>query len=99
MKYTFAQYLVGPPNAPTPVQGVGVTPNIFATNKLDSKESKKSSLGFRESDLSGALPTSTVAKDIVVKKTKFTNPVLYAEIYNLIRGEPFNLEVIDEVIP
>jgi carboxyl-terminal processing protease len=99
VKYTFAQYLVGPPNAPTPVQGVGVTPNIFATKKLEGKESKKPSVGFRESDLSGALQTSTVAKDIVVKKTKFTNPVLYTEISDLIRGEPFTMEVMDEVIP
>jgi len=99
VKYTFAQYLVGPTHAPTPVQGVGVTPNIFATKKLESKESRKSSLSFRESDLSGALSTSVIAKDIVVKKTKLINPVLYTEIYNLIKGEPFNMEVTDEVIP
>jgi carboxyl-terminal processing protease len=96
VKYTFAQYLVGPVNAPTPVQGVGVTPNIFAHKKLSGEEFKNT---LRESDLDGALETSTVAKDLIVKKTKETNPALYAEIIKLITEEPFNMEVTEEGTP
>jgi carboxyl-terminal processing protease len=99
VKYTFAQYLVGPINAPTPVQGVGVTPNIIATEKLDGRDPQVVSNDVRESDLGGALKTSTIAKDLVVKKTKETNPMLYAEIYKLITEAPFNMKVVDEVTP
>jgi carboxyl-terminal processing protease len=99
VKYTFAQYLVGPINAPTPVQGVGVTPNIFARKQLSGEESKNAPRSSRESDLDGALETSTVAKDLIVKKTKETNPALYAEIIKLISEAPFNMEVTDEVTP
>jgi carboxyl-terminal processing protease len=101
VKFTFAQYLVGPKNAPTPVQGVGVTPNILAKRKATVEESKASN-SARESDLPGALITSAVAKDLVVKKTKEINPALYTEIYNLITQEPFNLEVFEmfeEILP
>ncbi|KKW36957.1 MAG: Carboxyl-terminal protease [Candidatus Giovannonibacteria bacterium GW2011_GWA2_53_7] len=97
VKYTYAQYLVGPTSAPTPVQGVGVTPNIFARARSDGSE--KAAADFRESDLVGALPTSTVAKDLVIQRTKETNPALYTEIYNLITKAPFNMEVTDELLP
>ncbi len=98
-KYTYAQYLVGPTSAPTPVQGVGVTPNILARKERGNKEFSKIPFGIRESDLSGSLSTSTAAKDIVVKRTKEVNPALYIAITRLLGDDPIHLEVVDEEAP
>lgn len=93
LRFTFAQYLVGSTSAPTPVQGVGVTPNILAT------QSPNDPAALHEKELPGTLPTSTVAKDIVVKDTKVTDPALYAEIISVIASEPFTMKVEEVLMP
>lgn len=93
VKYTFAQYLIGPPDNAVAVQGIGVEPNIRMKAKPDPNEEKRNDR--YEKGLSGALSTSAVAKPFVVQKTKDTNPGFYGTIVKLISEEPFNM-IIDE---
>lgn len=99
LRYTIAQYLVGPVTAPAAVQGIGVTPNIVAKPKVSESDLEKVPAISRESDLVGALPTSTVAKEIAVKDIKAIDPALYEEIIRVITSAPFNMKVEEVLMP
>lgn len=89
MKYTISEYLIGMPDAPAPVQGVGVTPDILLKEARPFGGAPYTPV--RERDLPGAFAGTNVVKDIVPRQVEKEQSILYRRILEILAQKPFEL--------